>query len=335
MTRRLLNVLAVALLFASAANAQMLQGIVAGDATGGGGSSFVGTCNAQSGCTLFYGAAAATTAKATAGQALFDYSCTSGSPSTGTVSANTTTGYAPQTIFTSGGACGHAALTSATISGTTVNRPVIPTKIYEQIGSTACGGATCPIDLAITGSFNVIADSGNGNPAFMYGATGGGAGYFDATNTMTLVGQPQGLSAVFRAQVRSGAPFLFTFFGNPELQLDSVGGTKPAIAAGVSLETASTVADDVMYGVNAGASGATSNVSVYNPSTNTTGAGDAGTSTAGTRATIGDIGSTASKVIISEIAFWDSNTAWNNTNFAATDAAVRAQKCTNWMGATC
>lgn len=105
------------------------------------------TCDAQSGCTLFYGTIAATDALATSSTKSYDYSCGAG-PTTGTVNL-TSGGFSDDTIFKTSGACNRAAFTGA-VSGFTLTTSSVTGTV--TIGDAVWGVGIAPGTVIASGS---------------------------------------------------------------------------------------------------------------------------------------------------------------------------------------
>lgn len=213
--------------------------------------------------------------------------------------------------------------------------PVNVTKIYNQTGGTPCSATACDLDTksnAIVALLNGL----NSQTAWFFNSS-----LIRTANNYTQTGQPQGISLVWEPTAFNSSDQVFSvsFNAAPLLGFASITGS----TANANLSGGSTLATSGATVLNAGTayvqtggfSGTTSNVNFYNPSTNNSAAGAGGTTTAASKPTIGLANFTGTKFLFAEVAFWDSDTSWNNTNFATTDASVRARQCTNWLGATC
>lgn len=150
----------LALLVGASAHAQVFgPAVFTPTATSGGG--FVGPGDVVSGVAHFYGVEGVSAAYAAPGtNPAFDYSCTGGSPATGTINI-LSTGYAD----------------AATLSAACGANTIIVTKIYDQVG-------TVHIDTTLAGNVTIVLNCSGSHPCFVSG--NGGTNCMKSSSTFSI-----------------------------------------------------------------------------------------------------------------------------------------------------
>lgn len=261
--------------------------------TSGGG--YTGPGDVVGGVAHFYGMEAVNTAYATGSKPAFDYSCTGGSPATGTINI-LSTGFADAATLSA--ACGANAITV--------------TKIYDQVG-------TVNIDTVVAGTVTVTLNCIGSHPCF----TSSGAGCLASSTTLSLTA-PFTIAGSYQLTVTPAANqrVLSLFGGGTEAMVG--GNATPAMIGyhGTILAATAPITGGTFYAV-AAAFDATGTVGV-NGSTNTGTIGNTNISGAKvgltTTSASSCINGAGSKTL--DIGVWPSS--WTSSNMSSASAQERS-----------